>query len=59
MLFVARVDPLGRIAEFEIDPLLEPGGRGEKGSAELASQSGIYRRLEHDDRARSETRSDQ
>src|SRR5439155_26462587 len=59
VLLVARVDPLGRIAELEAYTLLETGSRGQQRPADLAGQTGVDRRFEDDNRAWSQTRPDQ
>ena len=48
---VAGIDALGRIAELEIDALLQPRGRGDERPAQLAREARIDRRFEHHDGA--------
>jgi len=55
---VAGIDPLGRVAQLEIDAGLEAGRRGEHGAADLAGQARINRRFEDHDRARLQPRPD-
>jgi hypothetical protein len=59
MRAVAGIDPLGRVAELEVDACFEPRGRRERGPTDLARQARIDRRLEDHHRARLERRADQ
>jgi hypothetical protein len=55
---VAWVDPLGRIAEGEVDAGLEPGEGAQQGPADLLGDARIDRRLQHHHRAPPERRRD-
>ena len=48
---IAGVDALGRIAHEKVDPRLKPGGRGDRGAADLLGDAGIDGALEHHDGA--------